>query len=189
MSSLRQPSHRQRIVAEFRACRLAARCTLCQGGNVVQPRSEVLVLQAMRPRRAVVRRMLLYLLSVLICPFLMRKSSPMMPIPTKRGVMFLLFTFFLVVYLFLYAGTFTWRVSTAILLITTPGCRQEIRMTDERRRVSFHGCCCPTGRCAAPPVPGDYFSLCRGLLQVLRWVCRPPDRLNGCWFASMCPIP
>ena len=60
-----------------------------------------------------------------------KKSYLMTAIPTKPRAgrsCSCLFLFFLVVFLFLYAGTFTWRVSTAILLKSRLAAAKEPRI-------------------------------------------------------------
>ena len=60
-----------------------------------------------------------------------KKSYLMTAIPTKPRAgrsCSCLFIFFLVVFLFLYAGTFTWRVSTAILLKSRLAAAKEPRI-------------------------------------------------------------
>ena len=102
-----------------------------------------------------------------------KKSYLMTAIPTKPRAgrsCSCLFLFFLVVFLFLYAGTFTWRVSTAILLKSRRlAASTEIRITG-RAQTGFN----PVGAAlledahqaqlvedgavfTSPPVPGDYF--------------------------------
>ena len=78
--------------------------------------------------------------------------------------------------------------------VTTPGCFHGNTHNWTSADGFQSGWCCPTGRCSPGAARrgwgGIHVAACAGgLLQVLRWVCRPPDRLNGCWFASMCPIP
>ena len=91
-----------------------------------------------------------------------KKSYLMTAIPTKPRAgrsCSCLFIFFLVVYLFLYAGTFTWRVSTAILLKSRRlAAATEIRMTG-RAQTGFipAAAAARLEDAAAPPVPGDYF--------------------------------